>query len=181
MARQAPRPVTEADYDAVRRLAAKGKGRNEIAREIGRSSRTVSEIAAKLDPPVSFDRTATAVATEARKADAKARRLALIHRAYSRVEKLYERLEADEHDGYKFTATTVNGIETKMLDHVPGQEEKAVAAAIGQHLTQAAKLEAVDGSSDEEDAKSMLGKIMGGLATVWNEQQAAGEGDGDAP
>ncbi|MFF5670274.1 helix-turn-helix domain-containing protein [Streptomyces hygroscopicus] len=163
MTRQSPRPVTEEDYKAVRKLAAKGKGRNEIAREIGRSSRTVSEIAAKLDPPITFDRTATAVATEARKIDAKARRAAIIERTYARIEKLHDRLDAADSGNYKFTTNTVNGIETQRLDHVPAQDEKALAGAITQYLGQAVKLEQLDGDPGVEAARSMLSTLAEGL------------------
>ncbi|MGW8365088.1 helix-turn-helix domain-containing protein [Streptomyces wedmorensis] len=41
-------PVGEADEEAVRQLHAEGLGRNEIARRIGRGTRTVSVIAARL-------------------------------------------------------------------------------------------------------------------------------------
>lgn len=65
-------PVTEHDRAEVRRLHAEGCARNEIARRIGRSGRTVSRIAAELG--LSFDRALTVAATEAKKADAKALR-----------------------------------------------------------------------------------------------------------
>ncbi|QTU45632.1 helix-turn-helix domain-containing protein [Streptomyces scabiei] len=172
------RPVTDEDHQAVRRLAAQGLGRNEIARQLNRSPRTISTIAEALDPPVTFDRTMTAVATQARVIDAKARRAALIHRAYTRAEKIYDRLEADESSGYKFTSTTVNGIETKTLDHVPGPDERALATAAGQHLTQAAKLEALDTNNGVDDAKSMLGQLAAGLTAAYD---AMNEGAGDAP
>lgn len=172
------RLVTDEDRKAVRRLAAQGLGRNEIARELNRSPRTISVIAGKLDPPVTFDRTMTAVATQARVIDAKARRAALIQRAYARAEKLFDRLEADETSGYKFTATTVNGIETETLDHVPGPEERSLATAAGQYLTQAAKLEALDTNNGVDDATSMLGQLATGLTAAYN---AMNEGAGDAP
>lgn len=171
------RPVTDEDRQAVRRLANQGLGRNAIARELNRSPRTISVIAEALNPPVTFDRTMTAVATEARVIDAKARRAALIQRAYGRAERIYDRLEADETSGYKFTATTVNGIETKSLDHVPGPEERSLATAAGQYLTQAAKLEALDTNNGVDGAKSMLGELAAGLAAAYN---AMNEGDGDA-
>lgn len=148
------RPVTDETRAQVRALHAEGHGRNEIARRLERSPRTVSVLAAEMG--LTFDRTATAVATEARMVDARTRRAALIHRAYTRAEKIYDRLEADQTSGYNFTATTVNGIETETLDHVPAQDERALAMAAGQHLTQATKLEALDGDPANDDARSML-------------------------
>ncbi|GGV42565.1 helix-turn-helix domain-containing protein [Streptomyces spectabilis] len=61
-------PVTDADREAVRRLHADGKGRNEIARELRRSGRTISALADELG--ISFDRAAEVrAATEVRQAD----------------------------------------------------------------------------------------------------------------
>lgn len=65
--------VTVADRDQVRRLHAEGKSRNTIAREMGRSASTVSKIARELG--LAFSGGArVAAATEARRADAAARR-----------------------------------------------------------------------------------------------------------
>lgn len=67
------RPVTEADRDQVRRLHAEGKGRNEIAADLGRSGRTISTIARDLG--LSFARAAEVrAATEIRQADLAERR-----------------------------------------------------------------------------------------------------------
>lgn len=173
-ARKGHRPVTDEDRQAVRRLAAQGLGRNAIARELGRGPRTISVIAAELDPPVTFDRTMTAVATEARVVDAKARRAALIQRAYARAEKIFDRLEADETSGYKFTATTVHGIETETLDHVPGPEERSLATAAGQYLAQAAKLEAIDAGGGYEEDRGILAGIAQALG--WKTPGGGGEG-----
>lgn len=66
-------PITDADREAVRRLHAEGKSRNQIARETGRSAATVSKIAAA--EGLTFSGGArVAAATEARRADAAARR-----------------------------------------------------------------------------------------------------------
>lgn len=69
------RPVTDEDRQRVRQLHADGKGRNEIATELGRSGRTISEIAKGLG--ISFARAAEVrTATEVRQADLAARRAA---------------------------------------------------------------------------------------------------------
>ncbi|WP_406200114.1 helix-turn-helix domain-containing protein [Streptomyces sp. NBC_01017] len=71
------RPVTDNDRQRVRELHADGKGRNEIAKILGRSGRTISDIASKLEPPITFDRAAEVrTATEVRQADLAARRAA---------------------------------------------------------------------------------------------------------
>jgi hypothetical protein len=165
-------PITDEDRAEIIRLHGEGKGRNEIARLSGRSLRTVSRICE--DAGLTFDRTATAVATEARKTDAKARRAAIIDRAYARVEKLLDRLDTADRGQFAFTASSVNGIETVHLDHVPGQEEKAISGAIGTYLAQAAKLEAIDGDPGVEAARSMLGSLAEGLNRL-----AGLDGEGD--
>lgn len=165
-------PVTPEEHAEIRRLHAAGIGRNEIARRIGRGPRTVSEFCER--EGLTFDRTMTAVATEAKKIDARARRAALIERAYARAEKVFDRLEADDTDGYKYTATTVNGIETKTLDHVPGPEERSLATAAGQYLTQAAKLEALDAGTGHDEDRGILTGIAQALG--WKTPGGGGEG-----
>jgi hypothetical protein len=67
--------LTDRQRDKVAELVRNGRGRNEIAREVGISGRTVSIIAQKAG--LTFDRTQTIQATEARSADARARRTVL--------------------------------------------------------------------------------------------------------
>ncbi|MFJ9816172.1 hypothetical protein ACIRU3_13065 [Streptomyces sp. NPDC101151] len=66
-------PIEETDRAAVRRLHAQGLSRNAIARETGRAAATVSKIAADLGLAFSGGSRVSA-ATEARRADAAARR-----------------------------------------------------------------------------------------------------------
>ncbi|MFC8095357.1 hypothetical protein [Streptomyces sp. NPDC057301] len=66
-------PITDRDREQVRRLHAEGQSRNQIARSIGRSAASVSKIARELG--LTFAGGArVAAATEARRADAAARR-----------------------------------------------------------------------------------------------------------
>lgn len=62
--------------DALRRARA-GESCAGIARALGVARSTVSRWCAAADPPVTFDRTRTRAATEARTVDAKARRAAI--------------------------------------------------------------------------------------------------------
>ncbi|MEU8760658.1 helix-turn-helix domain-containing protein [Streptomyces sp. NPDC048659] len=68
-------PVTDADRDRIRELHAQGLSRNEIARQLDRSGRTISVQAAAMH--LTFDRTATEAATAARKADLEEKRVIL--------------------------------------------------------------------------------------------------------
>jgi predicted transcriptional regulator len=68
------RPV-EADVRArIIELVEAGFSRNAVARELKLSPSTVSKVAAECDPPLTFDRSASAAAVAAKVADAKARR-----------------------------------------------------------------------------------------------------------
>ena len=169
-------PVTDAERAEIRRLHAEGKGRNEIAKAIGRGGRTNSRQAALMN--LTFDRTQTARATEAKMVDAKARRIAIIERLYARVEATLDRLDKATEGGFKYTTSTGQGIDTISLDHVPGQEEKAFAAAIGQYLNQSTRLEALDSNNGVDEGISLLGQLATGLTAAYN---AMTEGAGDAP
>lgn len=74
---RAPRPVTDETRSEVRRLHSLGFGRNQIARELSIGAATVSNIAKAEDPPLEFDRSATALAVEAHRIDLAAERSAL--------------------------------------------------------------------------------------------------------
>lgn len=169
------RPVTDEDREAVRRLAAEGKGRNQIARELQRSPRTISVIAAELDPPVTFDRTATAVATQARVIDAKARRAALMERYYEQAHKHLDRLDRDEHD---ITEVSIGKVVRYRADDLPTQDVRNLIQASTVAANQALKLEALDTNNGVDDAKSMLGQLAAGLTAAYS---AMNEGAGDAP
>jgi len=83
--------VTDADREAVRRMHAEGKGRNDIATALGRSGRTISEIAKSLG--LSFARAAQVrQATEIRQADLADRRAALAQRLQEVAERELEKV-----------------------------------------------------------------------------------------
>ncbi|MFF5589719.1 helix-turn-helix domain-containing protein [Streptomyces hygroscopicus] len=177
MARQSPRPVTEETREDVRRLHAEGLSRNEIARRLQRSGRTISVIAADLG--LSFDRAATEEATRARMADLAERRAILAEALQEDAERLTEQMW-EPAKIYNFGGKD-NTYEERDVPEPPADAKRLLMTAAGAAIDRSLKLAPPVGGTSEEDAKSMLGKIMGGLATVWNEQQAAGEGDGDAP
>lgn len=161
--------ITDVDRDRVRELHGQGTTRNDIARAISRSPSTVTAIARQLG--LSFDRSKTAAATHARQVDNRARRVEIVGRLYDRAEQVLARLEEP---AYTFTATTVHGIETKTLDHVPALDEKALASATSTHLAAAARLEQVDADKGTEGAKSMLGGLAVALGAAWSESRGAG-------
>jgi hypothetical protein len=84
-------PITDRDHEQVRRLHSEGKPRNAIAREIKRSPSTVSKIAEALG--LTFAGGArVAAATEARRADAAARRELLADEALDGALRQVERV-----------------------------------------------------------------------------------------
>ena len=83
-------PISDQDRERVRQLHARGMSRNDIAREIGRAAGTVTKIARQLG--LSFDRTATKAATEAKVADARDRRANLAVALLADAERLREQL-----------------------------------------------------------------------------------------
>lgn len=170
----AKKTVTDADRDQLRELHAEGHGRNEIARRMKRSPRTISVLAEELG--LDFDRTHTAVATEARKVDAKARRAAIIDGLYDVVEDDLAYLQ--QADDYEMAEVSMGDVVRYHVDRLPAQDRKALIGGISTATTAAAKLEAIDNDGGANEAKSMLGQLAAGLTAAYT---AMNEGDGDAP
>lgn len=134
------RPVTDEERAEIRRLHAEGKGRNEIARTLGRSTRTISVQAARLG--LSFDRTMTEEATRARKADLEERRVILAEALQSDAEQLTEQL---------WQAAKVFNIGGKdntytehEVDQPPADAKKNLMAAAGIAIEKSLKLVPLD-------------------------------------
>jgi AraC-like DNA-binding protein len=148
-----PAPVTQADHDRVKELHAQGLSRNEIARQSGRSQRTVSRIAAELG--LSFERSgATAAATQAKKVDAAARRARLQVDALASAQKLMDQM---------FAPTVVFNFGGKENDYnsrehpePPFRDKAAIANAIQALSTTALRLAGYDKASGSDDEKGML-------------------------
>ncbi|BCJ64137.1 helix-turn-helix domain-containing protein [Polymorphospora rubra] len=81
-------PFTDRERELVAQLHGEGKGRNAISRETSIHQKRVSAIAAELGLSFARGGARTAVATEARKADAAARRAAIEDQALAAAEKL---------------------------------------------------------------------------------------------
>ncbi|MGW0465431.1 helix-turn-helix domain-containing protein [Streptomyces sp. NPDC003027] len=112
-------PLTDADREAVRTLHAEGKSRNQIARETGRSAATVSKIAAELS--LAFSGGArVAAATEARRADAAARREQLaddaLDGALAQVERVGAADSAREARDYATAARALTEVHAKVAE-----------------------------------------------------------------
>ncbi|MFG2617798.1 helix-turn-helix domain-containing protein [Streptomyces sp. NPDC048507] len=165
---------TAEEADELRRLHAEGHGRNEIARRMDRGGRVISVNAARLG--LSFDRTKTAIATEARVIDTRARRQALIERYYAQAEQILARLEREEH---QVTEVSLGKVVRYTAPDLPTQDVRNLVQASGAAATHALKLEALNTDTGIDTAKSMLGQLAAGLTAAY--QAMDDEGDGDAP
>ncbi|MEU9714983.1 helix-turn-helix domain-containing protein [Streptomyces sp. NPDC047976] len=174
MPRKGAQPVTDQTKADVRRLHAEGLGRNAIARELHRSPRAVSVICEELG--LTFDRTAAAVATEARMVDIRARRTDIMERLQAQAEKILARLKRQEH---RVREVSFGKVVTYEVEELPAQDVRNLMVAVSIATTQAAKLEALASDGGVNDAKSMLGQLAAGLTAAYQAMDA--EGDGDTP
>ncbi len=150
MARQSPRPVTEETDEEVRRLHAQGLPRNEIARRMNRSGRTVSLIAQRLG--LSFDRSATEEATRARSADLAALRTDLAHDLTMDAMRLTQQMWEPSvvfNIGGKDNTYTEHSV-----DEPPADAKRQLMAAAGAAIDRSLKLAPPITSTGEEDVKS---------------------------
>lgn len=135
---QERQPVAEADRQRIVELHAEGLSRNAIAKQLGRSGRTVSRIAAELG--LSFERggTRTAAATEARKADAATRRAAIEEKALASAEKLLDQM-FDRALVYNFGGKE-NDYNSTTLDEPPFADKRAIATSVQALMATALKI-----------------------------------------
>lgn len=170
-ANQHSNPVTDKDREKLKELHAAGKGRNQIARELQRSPRTISVLAEELG--LTFDRTMTAVATQARVIDSKARRAAIIASLYDVVEDDLQYLKDDTFDLVEVSMGAPVRYEANRL---PAQDRKALITGVSTATTAAARLEALDGDPGTDAARSVLMGLADGIRKLADAQEDSGEG-----
>jgi len=150
---------TQAQKDAALALY-ETDGPTAVEKQLGIPKNTVAGWARKTGTrTVRTERTRAAV--EAKVADGKARRQAIVQRLYGRTERILDRLEADT---YRWKVATKEG--TEVLDdcEAPAAEERNHATAIAIYLDKATKLEDYDRSGEESGAAvdKWLEFMMGG-------------------
>jgi len=150
---------TQAQKDAALALY-ETDGPTAVEKQLGIPKNTVAGWARKNGTrTVRTERTRAAV--EAKVADGKARRQAIVQRLYGRTERILDRLEADT---YRWKVATKEG--TEVLDdcEAPAAEERNHATAIAIYLDKATKLEDYDRSGEESGAAvdKWLEFMMGG-------------------
>jgi hypothetical protein len=168
-------------FDQIRALHAEQVPRNEIARRLGIGTRTVSVYAVRMG--LSFaNAEMTEVATRERKAQLAVRRIDLAEALQGDAERLTEQMW-EPAKIYSFGGKD-NTYEDRDVDEPPADAKKALMGAAGMAIDRSLKLVPSEATAAEDDARSVLGRMMAGLADVWNQQQAApgaDEGAGDAP
>lgn len=116
----------------------------------------------------------TAVATEARVIDSKARRVAIIAGLYDVAEDDLPYLKDDTYDLVQVSMGAPVRYETSRL---PAQDRKALITAVSTATTSAARLEALEGDPGTEAARSMLVGLADGIRKLADAQEdTAGEG-----
>lgn len=150
------RPVDDKTRERIRKLAAEGLSRNAIARECKVSPSTVS----RLLPAGTFDRTATAAATEAKVQDLKAQRAELSRMAVSEIHRLFGLLDA-RHEVIHWDKEGV--MHRGQIDRPTSGDVKNYATAIG--ILTDKHLALIRHDSDDRDLPAVdqwLAALMGG-------------------
>lgn len=173
------RPVTDEDREAVRELHAQGLGRNEIARRLNRSPRTISVLAAELH--LTFDTTMTEDATRARVAQLAEKRAiladALTDDALRLSAQVWQPATIHSFGGKEHTYNS------RDLDEPLAVDKRALIAAATNAAAQSLRLVPPTDDTGADDARSMLGKLFQGLAEVVREGEAEQreEAEGESP
>lgn len=129
-------PLSEAEIDEIRRLHGEGLGRNEIARRIGRGTRTVSNHCARMN--LVFENTATEAATAARNAQLAEKRSiladALIDDALRLTEQMWQPAKVFNFGGKD------NTYEDKDVPEPPAADKRALMTAATAAAAQSLRL-----------------------------------------
>lgn len=130
--------------------------RSEIARRRNVSPSTVSKIAKDSDVPTAFDRTQTAKATRAKQLDNAAHRTVLIDRMYSVADHMLDRVTSP----YTQVITGPAGAEFVTTKLPPLRDAQAGMSSAAIAIDKAARMEAANGDSRVEQARSLLSGLL---------------------
>lgn len=146
-----------------------GTSASALARQLGVSKTTVTTIAKENGLDDAFDRSKTANATAAKQHDNRARRAALVQAYLDDAEKIRERLWQP--------AEAINPLGGLLEFRLPPGRDTRDLVMAGTSLVKATieveKHDQGDGGAD--DAKSMLGRMVTGLAVLYDREALAGE------
>lgn len=158
MASGRPREWTPVEEQLITERHAAGASLHSIAKELGVAKPVLSRKAAKMG--LTWDRSQTAAATRAHAVDAKARRLAIIHRMYDEVEAILDAVEAGRDGrGWRTILKSQHGAEeTETLDFIPSRDRRDAADTISRYTDRALRLEQVD-TGGADAVRGLLGGI----------------------
>ncbi|NUS86329.1 MAG: helix-turn-helix domain-containing protein [Streptomyces sp.] len=171
--------VTEEERAEIIRLHGERKGRNEIARLVGRAQRTVSLICA--EEGLSFDASMTEDATRHRVAQLAALRadtaLDLHLDALRLTQQMWEPATI-----YNFGGKD-NTYRDKQVNEPPAIDKKALMTAAGIALEKSLKLVPPTDDAGVEAAQSVLGQLWAGLKSAYDQGREEGgeEAEGESP
>jgi len=148
----AARKWTDADTARMVELHAQGVTLTAIAKDLDRSKAVVSRYAALQVPPLSFDRSATAAATQAKVADAKSRRATLQLALLEDAEKLRTQLW-QECVVFNFGGKD-NTFEQRTLAKPPFADQLKIMQATGVAIDRSLKL-------DDHDSGAGAAAVVG--------------------
>lgn len=170
-------PFTDDEEATLRELHARGLGRNEIARALGRGTRTISVRAAAMG--LTFDNAAlTEVATRNRKAQLAVRRMELAEALQEDAERLTEQMW-EPAKIYSFGGKD-NTYEDRDVDEPPADAKKALMGAAGMAIDRSLKLVPSEETAAEDEARSMLGQLAVGLKAAYDDAKRETAGPEEA-
>lgn len=165
-------PVTDAEVARFRELHAQGMARNEIARVMNRSPVTVSRLAQRLG--LKFDRVATEAATAAKVADARAKRVQLMHDLLDDAQRLRRQLW-EPTTIYSFGGKD-NTYNSRQVEQPPFRDQRDIVMSVSTALTACLRLDQHDGDGSAEQVGSLLGNLFESLVTKHVDPPADGDG-----
>ena len=164
---------TDDESRRLRELHADGRSLHSIAKELGRSKQTISKWAQSLG--LSWDRSETAKAAEAKHVDNKARRVALEERLLEEASKVVDQM---------WKPTLVfnfggkdNTYEEREIDRPTFGNQKDIMQTAAIALREANKLHEMNAGADSDGAKSALTQMHESLqlfAAEYEKQQGDG-------
>lgn len=163
--------------EQIRALHAADVPRNEIARQLGIGTRTVSVYATRLGLTFA-NAELTEVATRVRKAQLAARRMDLAEALQEDAERLTEQMW-EPAKIYSFGGKD-NTYEDRDVDEPPADAKKALMGAAGMAIDRSLKLVPSEETAAEDEARSMLGQLAVGLKAAYDDAKRETAGPEEA-
>lgn len=169
--------LSDDDIAKIREMAAAGKGRNEIAREVGCSYASVTKWAKREGDDEVFVRGPGVIAaTAAKVADAKARRADLQLKLLEDAERLRQQLFKPAF-AFNFGGKE-NTFESKTIPEPTFADKRNIVQAVTTAVNASIRIDEHDKASGVDEQKAALTELMGTLKHAWNAAQAAKSEEG---